>query len=241
MLTAAATIFWIALDVFVSVVTAPMMPSWAWWTILLGGVGLGALALVGDLCDRRSHAKEVAKLTEGQAEHSREHEILAQGSLRMLAAVTQTTGQPIDAVIEAANAKIARLEDKVSRQESIFWSPLTLDQRRRLTSQLIIAGKHSVRVTSHENTDCVEFARDLKDCFADAGWTVAPFPLTGTWLSAGASGLGVHFKTGAENFNQRHVFDEIVAAAGAAYGLTTDNPDQPDVSILVGTKRLRFD
>jgi transposase len=40
---------------------------------------------------------------------------------------------------------------------------------------------------------------------------------------------------------QRHVFDEIVAAAGAAYALTTDNPDQPDVSILVGTKRLRFD
>jgi hypothetical protein len=66
MLAIIATLLWIALDIGVSLVTAPALPPWEWWAILLGGVGLGALALIGEVLDRKSHAKDVAQILGGK-------------------------------------------------------------------------------------------------------------------------------------------------------------------------------
>ena len=138
MLAIIATVGWIVFDVAISLATISdtMMPAWEWWVFLCGGVSLGLIALAGEILNHHSHAKEIGEILAGQESHLKEHDVLAKGNIAMLerlAAVTQTTGQSDSTVIEAATAKLAQREHKIGRYESIFWSPLTLDQKRRLT------------------------------------------------------------------------------------------------------------
>jgi hypothetical protein len=157
--------------------------------------------------------------------------------------VTQTTGQPIARTYEIATEKIERLEAKVSRHDAIFWGALDRDDRAHLTAVLSRLGPHTVRIVADTNTDCQELAHDLKTCFKEAAWPIVNVPLTGTYQSAGASGLSVVFKYGCEGIQQPLVEALSMAVHGQCSGLGSGPSDtpSPDVSITIGPKRLHYD
>ena len=163
-----------------------------------------------------------------------------------LRAITDTTGAPVARTIEVADREIERLAAKVYRHEAIFWGVLDPEDKRVLTTTLIGLGSHSVTVVADANMDCRELARDFKKCFRDAGWSVAPVQLTGSYWSAGASGLSALFKSGRETL-QRPIVSALSAAAhGQCTGMgggpaPTSSDDRSDVTIIVGPKRMHYD
>ncbi len=141
-------------------------------------------------------------------------------------------------------AKIKDLETAVDKYASIFWQPLGPAERKTLTAALTALGPHSVQITAHENTDCVELASDIKGCFEVAGWRVRRVPLTGTWGSIGVSGFSQHTRSDAEAIH-KPVQDALSAAVrGPMIGISGGQPagedHVPDVTILVGPKRIRL-
>jgi hypothetical protein len=62
MLAIIATVGWIAFDVYFCLRTTMGMSGSEWWTLLIGGVGLGLAALVGELLDRKSQKDEIVGL-----------------------------------------------------------------------------------------------------------------------------------------------------------------------------------
>jgi hypothetical protein len=93
------------------------------------------------------------------------------------------------------------LESEVDRYKQIFWRPLDADEKRQLTSTLVGLGRHSVAITANVNTDCTELARDLRECFEQAGWEIAKVPLTGSIDSIVNNGFIVGQKTKHGAFN----------------------------------------
>jgi len=139
------------------------------------------------------------------------------------------------------SGRLNELNTTLQRYQSIFWKPLDESEKKQLTATLTGLGKHSVSVSAHENTDCAELAHDLRDCFEEAGWTVARIPLTGTWNAAGASGFTVWQKAGIEALNTVVLNALVKAAKGPIQGHLVEKQDGPDVSILVGPRRIRND
>jgi hypothetical protein len=239
----AATAGWIAFDVAVSVVTYPLIPPKEWWTLVLSGGVLVALTFVTEILNYIGHQKD-------EKRHSDEHAVIATGTLAIferLRDVTQTTDQPVARTIEIATDRIGRLEARIAKSEAIFWGALTDEDKTKLATALAALGVHSVSISAHENTDCVELARDLKDCFRRAGWQVARIPLTGTWMSIGASGFGFTTKASQAKL-QRPLLEALVGVVrGPVSGIGSPPlPDDqeakvPDFSILVGPKRIRMD
>jgi hypothetical protein len=239
----AATAGWIAFDVVVSVVTYPLMPSKEWWALVLSGGVLVGLTVATEILNYIAHQKD-------ERRHSDEHAVIATGTLAIferLRDVTQTTDQPATRTIEIATERIGRLEARIAKSEAIFWGALTDQDKVQLATALAALGVHSVSVTAHENTDCVELARDLKDCFRRAGWEVARIPLTGTWMSAGASGFSFTTKA-SQGQLQRPLLQALVGVVrGPVSGIGShplpdeDEAKGPDISILVGPKRIRTD
>ena len=58
--------------------------------------------------------------------------------------------------------------------DAIFWGAISDAEKLKLVNIFTGLGPHSVKIASNGNTDCVELARDLKDCFKKAGWVVHP-------------------------------------------------------------------
>jgi hypothetical protein len=182
MVTILATVGWLLFDVAVSIMTAGYLPLWEWRALFWGGGTLALLTLIGMIWDYRAHKKDVAAheqgiadIRAGQAGHTGEIATVAKGSIAIfnkldqLAGITQTTGQPLATVIETAISKIAQLETKVLRHDAIFWGAISDAEKLKLVNIFTGLGPHSVKIASNGNTDCVELARDLKDCFKKAG------------------------------------------------------------------------
>ncbi len=110
-------------------------------------------------------------------------------------------------------------------------------KKMRLASNLAELGQHSVTILSHQNTDCAEMARELKDCFHRAGWDVANVPLTASWADVETSGISVTTKPG-EEYLLHPVFDALLAAAGGPIQENISTPpahaNQSDVLIIAG-------
>jgi hypothetical protein len=140
--------------------------------------------------------------------------------------------------------RIKRMEVAIDKYRSILWQPLGEAEKKALSTTLAALGKHSVQITAHENTDCAELASDIRDCFELAGWSVRKIPLTGTYASVGASGFCQTTKNGADALH-RPVQDALLGAVrGPIVGLQggpPSKPDMPDVSIVIGPKRIRYE
>jgi len=231
---------WIIFDVAVSILTYPLMSPATWWAFVISGAVLVIVTVVAQVLEYIEFQKDSAK-------HSMEHEALARGSIAVwekLESITQTSGQPAIKTIEVAVQKIARLEDKVARHDAISWGAVNDEDKQRLIATLVGFGKHSVAITAHENSDCVELAHDLKDCFRRAGWEVSRIPITGTWASAGASGFSLA-TTASLDMLHRPLLEALLGAArGPISGIAGGPPPiepQPDFYILVGPKRVHYD
>jgi hypothetical protein len=149
-------------------------------------------------------------------------------------------------IIAAAMAKIDSLDRRVAqiaRYEAIFWLPLTGIQKAALTAQFGKMGKHSVQVTCTNDRDCVELAHDVKDCFTDAGWNVANYPMKGGWGSSVANGFQVFGKRGQKPFNaaiSQAIADQVGAVFTSGSFADEDN-NYPEIAILIGPRRSRND
>ncbi len=64
MLTIIATVGWVLFDVWVSVVTAPLLPLWEWRLLVFGGGALALFTFIGALFDRQADEKRIADLKE---------------------------------------------------------------------------------------------------------------------------------------------------------------------------------
>jgi hypothetical protein len=259
MLAIIATVGWILFDVYFCLRTAPdSMSVPMWWTLLIGGVGLGVVALIGEIWDRKSHNDEVRDLNsklidlkQGQTGHTDEIATVAKGSIAILAkldhlaGITQTSGQSVSTTIDVAAIRLTLLESKLARIEERDWIPMDTDSKSVLASKLGVFHGHIVQVVSHENPDCQGLAEDFKDCFRKAEWHVRDVPLTGSWAASGASGIQVSGWTPTETLC-RATADALHDVTRARSGVSTvidgrpmpDEAGMPEVIVVVGTKKV---
>ncbi len=89
---------------------------------------------------------------------------------------------------------VKALEVAIEKYRAMFWQPLTDVAKAELIARLVNLEKHSVQISANENPDCVELARDFRECFRLAGWNVSDRQLTGAWGVMGATGIGLFAK-----------------------------------------------
>jgi hypothetical protein len=77
----------------------------------------------------------------------------------------------------AIYSRVRSLEVAIERYQSIFWKPLEFTEKHELIKTLSGLGPHRVLVTAVAATDCIELARDLRDCFEVAHWQVVKYDL----------------------------------------------------------------
>jgi len=134
MLATIATVLWIVLGFGVSLVTAPILPPWEWWTILSGGMGLGVLALIGQLLDRKNHKKEIDGLNT-QLLDVKSGQTFQSGQLNALA---QLIGQEaINKFAEAMRIPITEVarEFMPSLQATLSQERALQEENERLTAE----------------------------------------------------------------------------------------------------------
>jgi len=138
-------------------------------------------------------------------------------------------------------AEVKALEKAIENYRSIFWQPMTADEKTTAIAELKALGKHTVIVTAHENTDCVELARDVRECFHAADWDLMDSPLTGTWASAAASGLTAFGKDPALTPKVMRILTTPHHLTGKRTVQGPRSGFDSDIVIIVGPKRLRDD
>ena len=233
-----ATVLWIILDVAMFLLTTPMLPTWQWWGFLCAGFVLGVAALIGEIVDRKEHKKEITDLKTGQAQHSYEHDVLAGANIQILErlqSATNTTGAPIVTTIEIATEKIQSLQTEVANLSAMFWRSPNEIEAKQLEEALSEIGRHSVKFSTHENTDCSRFARNLMAIFTLADWRVSGLH-TGIDDRLGATGILVRGKETLDLASK--IADAIRTATNAnCAALVTLGPEEPwDVAITIAPK-----
>ena len=164
MLSIVATVGWILFDVYFCLRTTSNMSNVEWWTLLIGGVGLGLIALAGEIRDRTAHSRDIANLTKGQEIHSTEHLALAKGEIGLFERL---------AVIAAAVQQSSTLTDWQNTLTQLHWFPLTSEQKARLRNALSKLQRGKLAIAYHGDEDCEYLAHDLEQVFLDVGWTLA--------------------------------------------------------------------
>jgi hypothetical protein len=87
MLTLLVPAGWILFDVLICLRTGYMtgpFPRWEWWVWLISGLALAALSIFSQWREGKKHERQMAELKEGQAQHTKEHDILAGAALKTL-------------------------------------------------------------------------------------------------------------------------------------------------------------
>jgi hypothetical protein len=215
-------------------VTYPLMSCGTWWAIVLGGGVLVTVTVVAQILEYIEFRKDSEK-------HSLEHTAIATGTLAIfnqLAALTQTPGQSIPAIVEAANSAIIKMQTKIERYESRTWQPFAKDQKQSLRQTLMAIGSRPILIEHNVNTDCaVELAR----IFKDAGWYVLrnPYPTA----QHGARGLYFKAKSPRQG-GLDFVSQLIMAMAGMGLAATADykllSESDADLLLIVGPKITTF-
>jgi hypothetical protein len=136
-------------------------------------------------------------------------------------------------------SKIRALELAIDKYQSIFWKPLGPREKAELVAHLAKLGTYSVRVGAHQNTDCIELAHDIKECFEKADWNIVAAPLTRTYDTVGASGFMVSSCLSSDI--RRELVESLSAVVGPVLGVQGDASDRRlgDVSVIIGPRRLR--
>lgn len=254
MVTIFASVVWILFDVAAWLLTAPMMPLGEWRAICLTGGALAVLALIGAFHDRvtaqraeKKHADEMRGLREqllAQDGFQRGAVAFMGQSLMRLegradaAPQANVISQEFKAELESYRDKIRDLQEANSQFTKLLWVPLTMTQKMQLRSDLLLLGaRYSIRISHHENTDCGVVARDIREVFRESGCAISPLPVSGTWETAGASGILAMSKHG--NPIGHAVKNLLVKTlkTGAMSSETLSNNDPCDVLVIVGPKQ----
>jgi hypothetical protein len=225
---------WIIFDIVVSVVTYPLLPSKEWWALVIGGAVLVVLTIIARILEFRGDQRV-------ERRNSEEHEALAKGSLAILqlASVTNTTGEPIVKTLEVANDKIAALESRIDRYESITWTPPSYAEKIDIANRLKSLGPHSVYIAHTGQQDCYEFAAELSDIIKNAGWSVAPIRPDADPKAHGTRSIDVVGKD--ENLDLvRSVSDALMGLTRQALSSTSAlYAGRTDVLIKIGPRKMR--
>lgn len=254
MVTIFASVLWILFDVAAWLLTTPMMPPGEWRAICLLGGAVAMLALIGAFYDRaaaqraeKQHTDEMRGLREQLIMQGGFQQgavaVMGQSLMRLEGRVeavpeTNVISQEFKAELESYRNKIKELQEANSQFTKLLWVPLTMTQNMQLRSDLLLLGtKYSIRISHHENTDCGVVARDIRAVFRESGWTISPLPATGTWETAGASGILAMSKHG--NPIGHTVKNLLVKTlgTGALSTETLSTNDPCDVLVIIGPKQ----
>jgi hypothetical protein len=144
----------------------------------------------------------------------------------------------IHRVLSKIYFQLKGLEAVIDRYQAIFWKPLGSAEKKSLAEKFRELGRHRVLLTAIETTDCIELARDLRECFEEASWQVANVPLSVGQVGIASSGLILWLRKGSDVFNKT-VLDALLAATrGPITSLVYEKEDDaPDVQIVLGSRR----
>jgi hypothetical protein len=236
---------WILFDVAICLrtgyMTAPF-PRWEWWLWLCGGIVLAVLALLIERHDRKASDRQIGDLknqvTTANAYQSGKLDLIGAAIAQIAITAKVNPSEPPQQIAAAVTSKIALLESKVAGYEGIFWKPLGTTERKQLIDTLTMLGRHWVRLVAVKTTDCIELARDLRECFEAARWQISNEPLAQTHMDImGSSGLVVFFQKRDDRFN-KIIFEALVRAVhGSVTSIIYEDTAAPDVQIVLGTKR----
>jgi hypothetical protein len=177
MLSVIVPALWIMFDVAICLrtgyMTAPL-PHWEWWCWLIGGILLAGLAVVAGWWDREQAIRDA---TQRHKEIQSGQGVLAQGSmaiLNQLAIMTQTTGQPFAAIIEAAHSRITALERQLADQQ---WRQIKIEQRQRFGYALQNERPEVWRIIyTATDSEAESYAKQLTKMIRDSGIRINEVP-----------------------------------------------------------------
>ncbi len=244
-IAAFAAASWIVLDVAMTLFTAPpTMPLSQWRAIVYGGGGVALFTVAAGIYEY-FHTKKQERIRAGEMTDLRERLIKQDGMLTGMGIsfsqarevlIAKSSAGPADVAVKAT---LAEVESKLWQ---ILWKPLGSEEKAVLTSKLRALGVHTVQISSHEATDCVGLALDIKHCFEAAEWKVRKWPLTaGVLFRPGDNGVTITAK-GQLDVLFRVVRDALLEAIRAPiFGMmdTRPAPDQEwaELRIHVNPKR----
>jgi len=178
-LAIAATVGWIAFDVAISVVTSSMIPPGEWYVLIFGGVGLGALALLGEIKTWMSQTEErnelLRKVETAAAQQSGKMEVLA------ILQALQLKSSPIDVTSPTLPVKSVSSEELKEGEREIKdlrkrlgkelsrWPILKPEELQRFTEDIAFLKGKRVCVVSGDEHDCRVFAEAVASAFRTAG------------------------------------------------------------------------
>lgn len=229
---------WILFDVFICLRTGYMTAPFSraeWLAWLLSGIMLAAAAVLAGWWDRRRTERE----SDGRhAQVQKGQDTLASGIVMLAGMVQASPNQTPGEITQAAIHKIGQLESTLNAYQSILWAPLNSEQKSTLIEHLKELGSNRIRVSNSDNSDCVELARDLRECFEHAQWNLEKLPDSDKWGSAVANGLMVF---GSQDALRSGVVRALAAAIPGSPILLykLQEGDDVDVAIIVGTRKLR--
>jgi hypothetical protein len=242
----AAAALWIVFDAAVSVMTYPVMPAWEWWTILLSGAGLAILTATAQILEYKAHEKE-------EKTHSSKLGAIATGTLAIferLATLTQTTGQPVDVIIEGATARIDVLSTQLAtlkrELEITTWQPIPDNQivflikqfQRNPQEQLI---ERTVEFLLEDGfPDVARLSEQLHAVFKKADWTIRNVEVARSWDNIVLPGIQIEAKPERQAANL--IAESLSTVVGSVSKAIDKSAITPFVLIVIGRKpsqRLR--
>ena len=182
-----ATVGWIAFDVAISIMTANVIPPNEWYALVFGGIGLGAVALLGEIfawmssvTDRHELLKKIEVANAGQSGKMEVVAILQTLQLRPAqehpAIMTTATmlPTPTDKKIEKSKNEIKELRKRLNK-EFARWPLVSAEQWQELTEAMgFLKGKVSVHIISLcDDYDCIPIVQGIMEACIRAGIGVA--------------------------------------------------------------------
>jgi hypothetical protein len=152
---------------------------------------------------------------------------------------------------QALTDEVARLKRSLTELQalqadsaSVLWSRPRDDQKENLKTGLMKLGHYTFSVEHGPNTDCAEFARDLRGIFHSAEWEAPDMRvMPKDYHPSQARGIQVYWKyqpeVGKVGPEVLDLFLDIFRQVGS--GGAVLSADEPDVLILIGPKQSRQD
>jgi hypothetical protein len=141
-------------------------------------------------------------------------------------------------------AELSQLHTIIGQYEAIFWLPLAEGQKSALVTRLQLLERHSVQITCSKDRDCIELARDIRECFVQANWDISRYSTEGGWRSAVSIGFELFGRRSEHAFNQAIstlIAETLRIPIAGVSNFPDADPDYSDIAIVIEPRKIRSD